>query len=180
MQFIDFPDLSAGQLKKAAEILRVVIQGPSYKAPGEAEETVASFLGDPERFAFAAAEDNVVVGWIGGVRGYSHALELHPLAVDPGRQGQGIGRSLVVELEARARAEGYLTLHLGADDEFGGTSLFGQALLPGALASLGAVGPTAVGHPVFFYQRLGYEIVGVLPDANGAGMPDILMAKALS
>jgi hypothetical protein len=28
-----------------------------------------------------------------------------------------------------------------------------------------------------FYQRLGYTIVGVIPDANGPGKPDIVMTK---
>jgi aminoglycoside 6'-N-acetyltransferase I len=32
-------------------------------------------------------------------------------------------------------------------------------------------------HPYEFYQRLGFVIVGVLPDANGLGKPDIYMAK---
>jgi hypothetical protein len=34
-------------------------------------------------------------------------------------------------------------------------------------------------HPNEFYQKLGYEIVGVIPDANGLGKHDILMAKSL-
>jgi aminoglycoside 6'-N-acetyltransferase I len=34
-------------------------------------------------------------------------------------------------------------------------------------------------HPYEFYQKLGYVIVGVIPDANGPGKPDILMAKSL-
>jgi aminoglycoside 6'-N-acetyltransferase I len=35
------------------------------------------------------------------------------------------------------------------------------------------------GHPFGFYQKLGYIITGVVPDANGRGKPDILMAKRL-
>jgi aminoglycoside 6'-N-acetyltransferase I len=34
-------------------------------------------------------------------------------------------------------------------------------------------------HPYEFYQKLGYVIVGVMPDANGLGLPDILMAKSV-
>ena len=33
------------------------------------------------------------------------------------------------------------------------------------------------GHPYAFYQKLGYTIVGVMPDANGRGKPDIYLAK---
>ncbi len=36
------------------------------------------------------------------------------------------------------------------------------------------------GHPYEFYQKLGYVIVGVVPDANGFGKPDIYMAKSLA
>jgi len=32
-------------------------------------------------------------------------------------------------------------------------------------------------HPYEFYQKLGFVIGGVIPDANGFGKPDILMAK---
>jgi len=32
-------------------------------------------------------------------------------------------------------------------------------------------------HPYGFYQKLGFALVGVLPDANGPGRPDIFMAK---
>ena len=32
-------------------------------------------------------------------------------------------------------------------------------------------------HPYEFYQKVGFTIVGVIPDANGFGKPDIMMAK---
>lgn len=35
------------------------------------------------------------------------------------------------------------------------------------------------GHPYEFYQKVGFVIVGVMPDANGPGKPDIFMAKRL-
>jgi predicted acetyltransferase len=34
-------------------------------------------------------------------------------------------------------------------------------------------------HPFEFYQKLAYVVVGIVPDANGPGKPDILMAKRL-
>lgn len=34
-------------------------------------------------------------------------------------------------------------------------------------------------HPYEFYLKLGYTVVGVIPDANGPGKPDILMATRL-
>ena len=175
-----FERLDAAQVAEAARILCEAIAGPSYKAPGEAEAEAASFLGgDPDRFALAALDGDRVLGWIGGVKGYSHSLELHPLVVDPPRHRQGVGRTLVAALEARAKAQAYLAIHLGADDEVGGTSLFGAELFPDPLAKLAAITPTERGHPFFFYRRLGYEPVGLIPDANGIGKPDILMSKRL-
>jgi aminoglycoside 6'-N-acetyltransferase I len=32
-------------------------------------------------------------------------------------------------------------------------------------------------HPFEFYLRVGFQIAGVLPDANGRGKPDIFLAK---
>jgi aminoglycoside 6'-N-acetyltransferase I len=180
MRLRDFAELDPDQVAQAARILREAIAGPSYKAPGDAEAQAESFQGgDADRFALAALDGPRVLGWIGGVRGYSHSLELHPLVVDPPLHGHGIGRALVAALEARAGRDGYLALHLGTDDEVGGTSLFGADLFPDALAKLAAIRATPLGHPFFFYRKLGFEPVGLIPDANGFGKPDILMSKRL-
>ena len=180
MDIVDFDRLDDAQREEASRILRQAISGPSYKGPGEAETETASFLAGAERFALAAVDGAMVRGWIGAIRGYSHALELHPLVVDPPWQRKGIGRALVVALEERALAEGYLVVHLGTDDEVGGTSLFNVDLFPDALAKLARIQPSPTGHPFFFYRSMGYEPVGLLPDANGFGKPDIYMAKRIA
>ena len=176
----EFGVLGSEQVSQAARILREAIAGPSYKAPGEAEHETASFLGnDLDRFAMAALDSEQLLGWVGAVKDYSHSLQLHPLVVDPTLHGQGIGSALVEALEARAAADGYLALHLGTDDEVGGTSLFGAELFPDPLAKLATITVTPLGHPFFFYRKLGFEPVGLIPDANGFGKPDILMSKRL-
>jgi aminoglycoside 6'-N-acetyltransferase I len=37
-----------------------------------------------------------------------------------------------------------------------------------------------IDHPAGFYSRMGFQVVGLIPDANGPGKPDILMAKRVS
>lgn len=178
--FVDFADLTLDQRAEAARILRdALAHAPAaWNGPGEAEAEVSTFFSDPDRAAFALMEGGQVIGWIGRVESYSHAWELHPLVVDPPRQRRGLGAALVAELERRARAAGVLTLHLGTDDDFGGTNLFGRDLFPNVLAHVDGLAP-ALGHPFVFYRKLGFEVVGLMPDANGPGQPDIFMAKRI-
>jgi len=100
--------------------------------------------------------------------------------VAPARLRRGTGSALLGRLEARARDDGILTLFLGSDDDYGGTSLYGRDLWPDVLGHAATVAATRRGHALTFYRRHSYWIVGVLPDANGAGRPDIFMAKRLS
>lgn len=141
----------------------------------EVEESIG-----PDRISrIAVDEHGTVLGWIGGIRQYAgHVWELHPLVVSAGYRRQGIGRALVADLEAQVRIRGGLTLWLGTDDESQMTSLAGRELWPDPLAHVAHIRNLA-GHPYEFYQKVGFTIVGVLPDANGPGKPDIYMAKAI-
>jgi len=99
--------------------------------------------------------------------------------VDPPFQRRGVGTALLAAIEDRARRAGVRTIYLGTDDDYGGTSLFGRDLWPDPLAHAASAMPTARGHAMAFYRRQGYRVVGLLPDANGPGRPDIFMAKRL-
>jgi aminoglycoside 6'-N-acetyltransferase I len=127
----------------------------------------------------ACAENGNVLGWIGGISQYrGHVWELHPLVVRVSQQGKGIGRALVTDLEERVKERGGLTITLGTDDENQQTSLSGVNLFPHVWEHIAHIRNYSR-HPYEFYQKLGYVIVGVIPDANGPGKPDILMAKSL-
>lgn len=125
----------------------------------------------------AIGDHGDVLGWIGGIRRYrGHVWEIHPLVVRVDAQGRGIGRALVADFERRVAQRGAITVFLGTDDELGWTSLGAVDLYPDVCDHIRSVRNLAR-HPFEFYQKLGYIIVGVLPDANGPGKPDILMAK---
>ncbi len=180
VEIASFASLTAAQREQAAKILvRAFAHEPSaWKTMEEARAEVASFNEGPERRAWAAREGDAVAGWIGAVDQSSHAWELHPLAVSPAFQRRGIGRKLVATLEAEAKGAGMNTIWLGSDDGFGGTSIFAEDLYPDVLGKLKALAEVK-GHPFTFYIQLGYAVVGVLPDANGPGQHDILMAKRI-
>jgi aminoglycoside 6'-N-acetyltransferase I len=141
----------------------------------EVHEMLAS-----ERICRAAVgEKGNLLGIIGGIPGYDgHVWELHPLAVLPSLQGQGIGRALVQDLEEQVRLRGALTITLGSDDEDSMTSLADIDLYENLWEKIRDI-RNLKNHPFEFYQKMGYIITGIVPDANGIGKPDILMAKRM-
>jgi len=125
----------------------------------------------------AVDDDGQVVGWIGGISRYNgNVWELHPLAVRPDHQRQGIGRALVADFEERVRERGGCTIFVGTDDEKGQTSLYDVDLYPDVLDHAARI-QNVSSHPFEFYRKVGFVVVGILPDANGPGKPDIYMAK---
>jgi aminoglycoside 6'-N-acetyltransferase I len=143
------------------------------KAAAEVDEALT-----PAKVVFAAlAPDDRLIGWIGGQPMYDgNVWELHPLVVDSAWQGRGVGRALVSRLEEELSRRGALTLWVGTDDEANLTSLGGVDLYPDVLGSLMRLENRGA-HPIGFYLKLGFAIAGVVPDANGFGKPDILLAK---
>jgi aminoglycoside 6'-N-acetyltransferase I len=127
----------------------------------------------------ALDEDRTLLGWIGGRPEYDgNVLELHPMVVRSDRRHGGIGRALVADLEAQVRARGGLTVMLGTDDEADMTSLGGADLYTNLWEQIAHI-RNLKGHPYEFYQKCGYTIIGVMPDANGRGKPDIYMSKKI-
>lgn len=132
----------------------------------------------PDRICRAALDDaGDLIGWVGGIQQYDgNVWELHPLVVKPELQRQGIGRLLVADFEEQVRQRGGCTIWLGTDDDSGETSLSGVDLYPDVFAHIANIRNFGK-HPFTFYQKQGFVIVGVMPDANGPGRPDIFMAK---
>ncbi len=119
------------------------------------------------------------MGFIGAIPQYTHTgWELHPLVIDKAYRHQGIGKALVKALEDTIVKRGGITLYLGTDDEHFKTSLSQGDLYQDLFKAIQTI-QNLDQHPYAFYQKLGYHIVGVIPDANGFHKPDILMAKRL-
>ena len=180
MRILDLPADRPDWIDETARILFDAIR-PRSDAWPTLEAARAEVLDslEPGRISRVMLDDGRVVGWIGSQPHYDgNAWELHPLMVAPSHQGRGIGTALVRDLERRVARRGALTLWVGSDDERNETSLGGADLyadLPGAIRAIRNLRR----HPFEFYQRLGFTIVGVMPDANGRGRPDIIMAKRI-
>jgi len=141
---------------------------------------VQESLGPGRVSLVAIGPDSRVVGWVGGQPHYDGRVwELHPLCVAESLRRQGIGRELVEALEQEVASRGGITLWLGADDEDFETSLGGIDLYNDLPASLGSF-TYREGYPYPFYSSVGFRLIGVMPDANGPGKPDIYMAKRVA
>jgi len=183
VRIADFDFADRDLVEQAA---RLLVEGFSEHWP-EAWPTLDDALeemhgaAEAGRLARVALDDDgrSMLGWVGAIPQYDgNVWELHPLVVAHHARGRGVGRALVEDLEREAASRGGLTMVLGSDDDDDMTSLSGVDLyddLPRRLATI----ENRRRHPFEFYQRLGFVITGVVPDANGRGKPDILMAKRL-
>ena len=135
---------------------------------------------DEKKICKVAVDEKLrVLGWIGGRSQYDgNVWEMHPLVVDENHRRKGIGKKLVESLEEKARKKGAITIYLGSDDETNSTSLGGIDVYLDVLEHIKNI-RNIKNHPYEFYQKLGFKIVGICPDANGFGKPDIYMAKRI-
>ena len=149
----------------------------AWKTRDEGLQEIHEILEDGFARVALAADGITVLGWIGGLPDYDgHVWELHPLVVHPDYQKQGIGRALVADFEQQVKERGGLTIQLGSDDEDNMTSLSDCDLYTDLWEKIAHI-QNFKGHPYSFYEKCGYRIIGVVPDANGRGKPDIIMGK---
>jgi aminoglycoside 6'-N-acetyltransferase I len=181
-RIVDLPTARSGLIDQTARLLYDSFRDltPAWPDIESARDEVLASLqeGKISRVMLNHARD--VIGWIGAQPQYEGRVwELHPLVVAASMRRVGYGRALVLDIEATVAARGALTLWVGSDDETNATSLSGIDLyddLPGAIRNV----RNLKNHPYEFYIRLGFQIVGVMPDANGLGKPDIYLAKRVA
>jgi aminoglycoside 6'-N-acetyltransferase I len=182
MQITDLQPDDTAAIEQAAQAL---VDGFREHAPDawpdllEARSEVQQALASGKVCRVARDADGTVLGWVGGQHSYARVWELHPLVVAPAAQRRGIVRALVADLEAQVRQRGGLTILLGSDDETDMTTLSGIDLYPEVWPHVANI-RNLRDHPFEFYQKCGFVIVGVVPDTNGLGKPDILMAKRVA
>jgi len=154
----------------------------AWKTVESAIEEVKISLEGNKISRIAINEDGDVVGWIGGIEadGYKgNVWELHPLVVKKDLQRTGIGSALVKDFEICVANRGGLTIQLGTDDEDNMTSLSNVDLYNDTWTHIKNI-KNLKKHPYEFYLKQGFVIVGVMPDANDFGKPDIYMAKRVN
>ena len=182
MQITDLHPNDPVAVEQAAQALHIGFREQSPDAWPDlaaARSEVRQALEPGKLCRVARDVDGSVLGWIGGRLSYARVWELHPLVVHPAVQRRGIGRALVEDLEVQVRKRGGMTILLGSDDETDTTTLSGVDLYPDVWSHIKSI-RNLRGHPFEFYQKCGFVIVGVVPDANGYGKPDILMAKRVA
>lgn len=134
----------------------------------------------------AATPDGRLCGLLSAFPAYvGQILRLDLIAVAPDLQRRGVGSALLGSLQIAARARGFHSVLTSYPDEAGRTPLAGRNLYPSPLASLSefdrtaADSPLSADSPLAFFLRSGFALTGVVPDAHGAGRPELLLARRL-
>ena len=161
MNIISFQSDNSHLIQQAAQLLVDAFcqhWPEAWSTFDEALKEVHEML-EAERICRIAIDDQGnLLGIIGGIPGYDgNVWELHPLAVQPNIQGQGVGRALVKDFEEQVHARGGLTITLGSDDEDNMTSLSNVDLFENTWEKIQNI-RNFKGHPFEFYQKLGYVI----------------------
>jgi aminoglycoside 6'-N-acetyltransferase I len=176
MKISRFEKSNEKYIKEAAELL---VESFPHSYSDCALEEVDRCLSE-DRVSIMAVEDGQLVGFAGAIPQYGMTgWELHPVVVRKSHQFQGIGSRMISAIEQEVAKRGGVTLYLGTDDEFNKTSLSNCNLYEDLFGKIMNI-KNYDKHPYEFYLKMGYQIVGVIPDANGTGKPDIWMAKKIT
>jgi aminoglycoside 6'-N-acetyltransferase I len=164
--------------RQASEIL---LENPEFWPAAEIARSVVNTLLAPNRVCLCAYDEkDNVIGIVGGLPNYDGIVwEMHPLVVKKAHRGHGVGRRLIKALEKEAASRGALTVILGTDDLSSSTSLSDVNLYQNTGDKIANI-VCRERHPYMFFKKCGYTIIGVVPDANGIGKPDILMGKSIA
>lgn len=166
----------------AAEILFTTFKGSGKHAwlptMGSAIKEVKECVAEGN-ICIGISINGSLAGWAGLRPMYARTWELHPIVIKKECQNRGLGKELLGALEDRARKKGIIGIVLGTDDETNSTSLSQGEINGNNIYEKMAAVKNLKRHPFEFYEKCGYIIVGVIPNANGRNKPDIWMWKDL-
>jgi len=141
---------------------------------------VKESLDDTKINLIAMNEQKDIVGWICGIENYNlHVWEIQPLVIRKDYQNKKLGSSLLSAFEKEVFLRKGITIILGIQDEKHETSLSNIDIYDNTLKKIKKI-KNLKHNPYEFYLKNGFSIVGVIPDSNGLGKPDILMAKRVN
>ena len=136
-----------------------------------------SFSAD-RRSRVLANDDGIALGWAGAIVG-ENVWEIHPIAVSPAFQRRGYGSLLVNDIIELARTNNAVAVWAGTGDTTDSTNFSKIDLYRSAANALQDV-TAPQDHPVHFWSRMGFSLVGVMPDEEGLGKPGIHFAKRIA
>lgn len=133
---------------------------------------------NPSKISMIAVDNkNNVLGFICGIEQYNaHIWEIQPIAVNEDFHKKGIGTELIKKFEQEVIHRKGTTIILTTADANNETSIGGVDLYEDTFKKVESI-KNLKNNPYEFYQKNGFKIVGVMPDVNGYGKPDIIMAK---
>jgi aminoglycoside 6'-N-acetyltransferase I len=103
--------------------------------------------------------------------------ELHPLVISPRYKGKGYGKILMEEIEKIAQEKNIIGIILSSGDEANKTSLSEKEISGiNILEEIKNI-RNYKNHPYEFYQKCGYSIIGIVPNAYGLKKTDIWLWK---
>lgn len=169
-----------------AALLRGVADLLVVACPSLYDGDVTQALADVVQFApadlslVARDPEGTPIGWLRAehFRGQASA-EIKLVAVHPARRRQEVARTLVMAAEERMSGNACVTMLATVGDTRGRTSLYGIDVTEDAPRLLAGFHCHA-DHPAGFFLRIGYRLVGLLPDAYGPGKHDLTLARRIT
>lgn len=179
-EIVEIAESNDMQLQAARLLMNTFIDkgGSAWPTIIKAIEEVDDCCKDPN-ICIGLYENGKMYGWVGLRPLYDTTWEMHPLVVETKQQRKGLGKRLLQEVELRAKEKGIEGIVLGTDDELNKTSLSDKELNGANIFEEILNIKNKNAHPFEFYQKYGYIIVGVIPNANGLKKPDIWMWKKM-
>ncbi len=175
---MEIKDIDRNNIDTLEQLKKMLVETFPQSYSDCADEEVETLISD-DRILIGVFDNDTLLGFTGAIPQYDFTgWELHPIVVKKENRYSGIGTKLLKALEKAVAEKGGITIYLGTDDEFNKTSLSGTDLYQDMYSKIGNIRNIRQ-HPYEFYEKNGYKITGVIPDANGYGKPDIIMAKRI-